>query len=124
MNEQIEFTDAIFPRGAASVEQARVEDERPTYTGKEIVVYICPTPNCTHYYGSPDMGDLGAQFTGPKTEDKPALQKSTGSTARHTRAACPFCRIRGVYVERVRMTIKVAVPTVGPPTPDLPRFHI
>lgn len=105
-------------------QQTELIEQPSSYTGKEIVVYICPTPTCTHYYGSPDMGDLSTQFTGPKTEDKPALQKSTGSTARHTRAACPFCRIRGIYVERVRMTIKVAVPTVGLPTPDLPPFHI
>lgn len=93
-------------------------------TGKTIHVYVCPTPGCDNYYGSTDMGDLGSQFTGPKTEDKFALQATTGSTARHTRAACPFCRVRGRHVERVRMSLQIAVPTTGPATPALPHYHI
>lgn len=95
----------------------------PTHTSKTIVVYVCPTPDCRNYYGSSDMGDLSSVFTGPKTENKHALQQATGSTAHHSRAACPFCKTRGNQVERVPMTLKIAVPVVGPPTPELPPYH-
>jgi hypothetical protein len=88
---------------------------------KTVQVYVCPTPGCTSYYGSPTMGDLGKAFTGPNIVEKPNHQKMTGSPYRHTRAACPDCRAHGKEVERVLMKISVIVPTIGPDTPELPK---
>lgn len=90
-------------------------------TNKTITVYICPTPECGDYYGSNGMGDLSKEFTGPKVEDKGKLEQETGSPYRHSRAECPTCRTeRQIHVERIPITVTVAVPVIGPPIPPLP----
>lgn len=93
----------------------------PEFTHKTVRVYVCPTPHCGDYFGTGTMEDLTKIFTGPKTEDKPNLLEKTGSDARHTRAACPSCRVRGTHVERILMETVLRVPVAGPPTPELPR---
>lgn len=91
-------------------------------TAKEIDVYICPTPGCPSYFGHDGMQNLGGYYTGPKVDDKAALKETTGSPYRHTRAACPVCRAGGKEVERVRVRVRVDVPTSGPRTPALPIY--
>lgn len=97
--------------------------QQPEYTNKTLEFFVCPTPGCDDYFGHNGMKDLGAIFTGPKIEDRPELQRTTGSTMRHSRAECPSCRERDhIQVERVRMSWVVQVPTSGPPTPELPPY--
>ncbi len=116
--------EVVEPTVDPAVAVPDVQPPVATATMKTIHVYVCPTPGCPDFFGSTTMGALHHQFTGPMTENKPALLASTGSTARHTRAACPTCRIRGVHVERVLVTTRISVPTTGPATPDLPRYHV
>jgi hypothetical protein len=88
---------------------------------KVVELYVCPTPDCPDYYGVPGMPNLHQEFTGPKIEDRAALELSTGYQVRHTRAECPTCRGRGRQVERVLVRAAVEVPAAGVPTPELPR---
>lgn len=78
----------------------------------KIQVYVCPTDGCMNYYGTSDMPDLTEEYTGPKTENRsqvPADQSRVGiAGARHSRAECPDCRQRGVYVDRELLTIVIA----------------
>lgn len=87
-------------------------------------VYVCPTPGCGNYAGAKGWEgvDLGDRFTGPKVEDRGKLEMETGSPWRHSRAACPDCRGRGVAVERALVVVRVPVPHESPPvTPELPK---
>lgn len=88
---------------------------------KTIEVYVCPTEGCGDYYGTAGMPDLHTRFTGPKSEDQPVLEITSGSPYRHTRAECPSCRARGRRVERVRMRVAVDMgEAVTVETPALP----
>jgi hypothetical protein len=94
-----------------------------THPVKKISVYVCPSEDCTNYFGASGMPDLSQQWTGPKIEDRAALEASSGSGVRHTRAACPDCRARGHEVERRLMVVNIAIPTKGPETPPLPALN-
>lgn len=87
-----------------------------------IEVYVCPTPGCGNYYGASGIErlPLGDEFTGPRMEDKAAHEINHGSQFRHSRAACPDCRQRGVAVERALIRMEVRLPDDPPPTPELP----
>lgn len=105
--------------------KSRVELER---TRKLVTVYVCPTPECDNFTAAPlDGSRLEEQWTGPKLENKVALQESSGSSYKHNRAECPTCRtyrrdIDGnpLLVQRIRLSVPINVPIVGPPTPSLP----
>lgn len=86
----------------------------------ELDVYICPTPGCPEYYGVAGMGDLHKSFVGPKVENRGALKDSSGHADKHSRAACPTCRMNGVEVERQRVTVTVFRPEIRTLTPALP----
>lgn len=116
--ELLSLADEVAARNAA-IERRRAA-ERPLYA----YLYVCPTPGCGDYYGSSQMPDLGAEFTGPKCEDRGALEARTGSPYRHSRAACPSCRLRGVAVERALVRVAVPVPANAPPTPALPQRRV
>lgn len=102
-------------------------DQAQQTTRKNIRVYVCPTPECSNFYGCSTMPNLYNEFTGPKTEDKHALEKATGHNVRHTRAECPECRVmrkdsdgKPLQVERILLMVPINVPIAGPPTPPLP----
>lgn len=107
-------------RSEANVEAAQAPSSPATSLknrAKEVEVYVCPEPECGNYYGTNAMPELGEQFTGPKLDDQSKLESVTGSRYRHSRAACPDCRMRGKSVERVRVKARVAIP----PSKDLPK---
>lgn len=68
------------------------------------------------------MPELHKEHTGPKTEDRhqvPVEQSRVGEPGmRHSRAECPDCRQRGIYVDRELLTVVIAgrIPVMG----DLP----
>lgn len=79
----------------------------------DIRVYVCPTPGCGDYFGHTDMPDLAAATTGPKTEDRHQVSQLESRVnvagKRHSRAECPSCRERGVFVERILCSISIDV---------------
>lgn len=90
-------------------------------TNKSVTLYVCPTPNCPSVTALTDPSEkLEEKWTGPKVEDKHALEKATGSRYRHNMAECPLCRVKGTKVQRVRITTVLEVPAIGPPAPPLP----
>lgn len=86
----------------------------------KIAVYVCPTIGCGNYYGTNGMPNLHEQFTGAKVEDRSALRDASGSPYRHSRAACPDCRSRGIKVERQLVNVHIATPAEEITTPALP----
>lgn len=92
-----------------------MEAVSPPETVVTISAYVCPTPGCGNYFGSCTMPDLTKEYSGPKTENRhqvPAAQSPVGiEGVRHTRAACPDCRGRGLDVERRLVTVNVRVPS-------------
>jgi hypothetical protein len=80
---------------------------------KEIRVYVCPTPDCANFYGSSSMGDLTQKLNHRTSmrnlanEDPSEWGKVTGS-----RAECPYCRDRGIKVERELHVLTVTTPDV------------
>lgn len=68
-------------------------------------VYVCPTPGCGDYFGHSGIpADLARHGTGPKTEDRHIVSAEDSRMGkagiRHSRAECPSCRERGIFVER------------------------
>lgn len=68
-------------------------------------VYVCPSPGCGDYFGHSGIApDLSSHPTGPKTEDRHQVTKDASRVGvagkRHSRAECPSCRERGIFVER------------------------
>lgn len=80
----------------------------------DIEVYACPTDGCPDYYGTTGMKPLENLHTGPKTEDRHQVSVKASRVGvagrRHSRAECPSCRSRGVYVDRIRVRTTIQLP--------------
>ena len=122
-------------RMKAYVDENREKDERlnrrkdggrPAHDDiRGIAFYACPTPGCGNYFGHNDMGELEKAHTGPKTEDRHQISAEDSRVGeagmRHSRAECPACRTKGIYVDRVRVYAIIIVPEGDPVQTVLPR---
>lgn len=74
----------------------------------QVVLWICPTPDCGNYYGTSGTGDL-SKIMNHNINMKPT----------YTRSICPDCHRfgRGV-VERIPVTTTVRVPDGGEQLPS------
>lgn len=111
----------LVPREREIGVRIPIEELQVATTKKTVTLYICPTPGCSSATIPANGEKLEESWTGPKIEDRGALEAGThGSRYRHNRAECPLCRVKGELVQRIPKQIVVEVPVVGPPTPPLP----